>query len=759
MSVVLIGPNNQIMMAAPGRPVLWQPLPAAGGTSTSGSGGGGTSSGGSGAGGGGGGGGGGATNPSAIAGLTGWWDAGATTNLQSPAGSPITGFGAAVGSLADKSGAGAALTVFHGASSGTAPIATPRLNGLLGGLGLNTIVPPTLPGSGQQLPLMDPDQGLISAAMPIGSGAAWTLYLVWSRPNWRQSSTAASPLLSVNGTIMLAADNKTGSGRLVLFPGSQQTVLTAALTRRHTHAVILRNIPGTGVDVWLDGTQVATAAPNPLAASLTEPLLFLHNGSANGGAECWFHEAATWQHALATADIDGLLNCETRWTLGPRKGVQVLVTGQSNSGKALNDGAWHLLAQGVAWHLGALAYGVVGSWGSPPAATCISGQGIYPVAGTGLPGSFLNDPGDGSSPSTWVLGADGQAVQTWIQVNTAAEDAADIAVILWPWSENDSTRQYSEKASYEAAARRFLSLERGMLSRSVASLPQVWWSAIPFAWGANDPGMQMQREVVADITADPTQNVTVVLPQTTDSLPRCIGGSALVFNPATGIWSGGDSSHRDILDNQRFGMLAAPLVARAILASEGGDTIAAIPAGIPTAGGPVVTHVYRQSNTTLVVTVQHDCGTDLIVPATQAALGAGWAVMEGGSVASPGTIVTATACVRLNATQLQITLAQALVNPSTACRLFYPFGATTIGRGNAVTDNLSQVTPPPGWDIATDLGGAPGLAAVFAAAFLNVTGFAASTLTGETMTTPWNFNMPVHVPMSTASGVVLSDTP
>jgi hypothetical protein len=166
------------------------------------------------------------------------------------------------------------------------------------------------------------------------------------------------------------------------------------------------------------------------------------------------------------------------------------------------------------------------------------------------------------------------------------------------------------------------------------------------------------------------------------------------------------------------------------MASAGGDTIGSIPAtGVPAFGGPAVAHAYRQSNTVLVVTVRHDCGTDLIVPATQAAAGLGWAVMDGGSVASPGTIVAATACVRLSATQLQVTLAQALQNPSAACRLFYPYGTATIGRGNAVTDNLSAVTPPAGWDIAADLGSG------------------------------WSLNMPVHVPMATASGIVLSDTP
>jgi hypothetical protein len=221
----------------------------------------------------------------------------------------------------------------------------------------------------------------------------------------------------------------------------------------------------------------------------------------------------------------------------------------------------------------------------------------------------------------------------------------------------------------------------------------------------------------------------VVLPQTADSLPRSIGGAALVYDPATGLWSGGDPLHRDIPDNQRFGRLAAPLVARAILASGGGDTVSTIPAGVPAAGGPVVTHVYRQSSTSLIVTVLHDCGTDLIVPATQAAVGAGWAVMDGGSVASPGTIVAATACVRLNATQVTVTLAHGLVNGSAGCRLFYPYGAGTIGRGDAVTDNLSLVAMPAGWNIAADLGAG------------------------------WSLNMPVHVPMAAASGVVLSDTP
>ncbi len=683
MAVALIAPG---VLVAPRHPALVSQLA---GVSSGGGGGGGSFSG---------------PYPSAISGLTGWWDAGVTADILDPGGDPIAGWNSAVGSLADKSSAGQPLTVYHYSGTTPAPQATPRLNALLGGLGLNTIVPPTsLPATNQPLPIMSPDQGLQSAPLPLGSGQAWTLYLVWSRPNWRANTSSPSVLLSADGTDILTVDNNAGTGNLTLFPGASQTVVTAPVARRHTHAVIIRNTPGSGIDVWLSGFHFITSATNPFASTLNTNLLFLHDGTNGGGAQCWFHEAATWGHALSSGDITTLISCQARWALGARKCMQVLITGQSNAGLAYTYGAWHLLAQGIAYHLGALAYGVIGDYtGGSTDTTCIGGEGIYDVPagdpGAGLTGSFVVDPGNGSNPDTWAIGSDGEAVQTFLN-GSAAEDLADIVAILWPWSETDSTRVYSEKTTFTEAAEQWLSLERGMLSRSAASLPLLWWNAIPFPWG-NNGGMQMHREAVTAVAANSAQNCVIVLPQTSDSIP--LGAT---YDPSTGLWAIGSAGniHRSEADMLRFGMEAAPVAARAVLASTGGDTIQSIPSGIPAVGGPQIVHAYLENSTTVILTIQHDAGTDLVIPLL-AASGQGFAVMDGGSVASPGNVVNATACVRVDATHLQLTLANTLVNAASSCLLFYPYGYFDIGSGSAVTDNFSTITPPGGWDILSDLG-------------------------------------------------------
>jgi hypothetical protein len=154
MTVALVAPRRA-MLINPRAAALWSPLRAASG------GGGGNFAG---------------SYPSAIAGLSGWWDAGLIGSMLNPSGAPIAATGSTVGSLADKSGVGSPLTVYHQSGATAAPVATPRLNGHLGGLGLNTATTPAaMVAAILPLPVMDSDQGLALAAAQLGSAQAWTL--------------------------------------------------------------------------------------------------------------------------------------------------------------------------------------------------------------------------------------------------------------------------------------------------------------------------------------------------------------------------------------------------------------------------------------------------------------------------------------------------------------------------------------------------------------------------------------------------------
>ena len=689
MAVLLVGPNT-VMNVGAGRRALYASLPSAAVTPAIGAG----------------------SLSQLAAPLAGWWDASSPIQLIGPGNAPVGTWGAPGSALADLSGGNQNLLSLN-TGSFASPQVHPHLSGLLGGAGHPTATP------GLLQPALDPGSGWQIPSSSNNGGTNWTLFLVWSRPNWRQGSNAdSSPitLVSVGGVPLLQIDSAGGSSRMILFPGAGQTVVATNMTRRHTHSIILRFSQTGGSDLWLDQSRVAHGVGSGFS-SFAGPTLLLHDGKTLGSAQCWLHEAAIWTQAISDADIVSVLQYATRWVCGPRRGLYFLVNGQSN---AVNysevDGAAELLAHGVAWHLGALAYNVLATTTSPTNFTMANGHGIYAIAGTGYPGSFVSDPGDGSDPSTWLLGADGLAVQQAID-SLPSEDLADMAAIIWPWNETDSLRSYGEYSTFHAAALRYLSLLRGMLGDTANKIPLIWWNAIPYG---SDDGITMHRQAVQAIAASPTENVLIGNPQTSDSNPR---GSS--WDPSTGVATGGDTAHRDSVDNLRFAVLAAPVVAHGLMVSGYGDSLTSIPAILPRQGGPAISHVYRSSNTSLILTIAHDSGTDLNVP-LQAATGAGFAVMDGGSLTNPARRVTAVACQRIDATHLRVELVSPLQNPSSSCLLFYPYGAEQIGRGNAVTDNFSSVSLPSGWQVNTQLGSA------------------------------WNVDYPLS---ATFAGIPLSDTP
>lgn len=693
MAVALIAPGRA-MLRAPGKPVLWHVMR---GSSASGN----PAPGGS-------------ASPTDIAGLSGWWDASTFAGMADSSGRPLAGWNLPATCILDRSGVQAPITPFrYSQSVTTLPVATPRISGLLGGCGLDL-------QTGPYYPTLDYDLGFKASSLPLSSGTAWTRALVWSRPNWKQNPYSAdgspSALFYCGTSPVLAADGSSGSGKLILFPGQTNAVLSSSITRRHTHAVVLRNVPGSGVDVWLDGQKVASSVSNPLTSSASGDILLLHTGSGvtTGAGQCWFHELCTWERVLSDAEISELTSYLARWSLGPRKGVSFLFNGQSNARNAVESaGADLILAKGVAWYLGAIAYGRASKTQTGGPGSIVPGMGIYYFPETANPtyaGTFLDDPLDGSDPSTWTLGSMGNQVAAWVQ-SLSAEDRADVgALIVW-WSETDSYRPYSDKSRFQSAARRWITLLRSMFPNATPQiLPVIWWNAIPFG---NTDGIQMHREVAASICADPTLNVVLGNPMTADS--NNLDNGTLVYDATTGIQSGGDSQHRDLTDLAIFARRAAPVVAASLYGSGRSDSLGAIPAGLPRLGGPSIIHAYRESATSVVLTVAHDAGNDLRVP-LQAANGAGFLVMDGGSVARPGTLVPATACARMDATHLRLSLSKSLTNPSPQCLLFYPYGSYSpaglagytadLGRGNAVTDNFSAVNKPPGWDIGMDLGSA-----------------------------------------------------
>ena len=235
--------------------------------------------------------------------LAGWWD--------------VSALGAgSVSSISDSS--------IAGKNASTDASVVPRQAGLLAGLYKNAF-----PFNYTVLHPVIVDYSVTASNIAVGTGQAFTVFLVWSRPNQRQPdmgalSTADVPLISIGGVSVLSLTAAgDGSDALKLFPAGSP-VTGGVLALRHTHSARLV-FNGSTVDVWLDDAKVITGATNQITLGATANLAFLN------AAQCIFHEAAAWNVALTTDKHAELTSYATRWPLGPRRAANGIIIGQSNA--------------------------------------------------------------------------------------------------------------------------------------------------------------------------------------------------------------------------------------------------------------------------------------------------------------------------------------------------------------------------------------------------------------------------------------------
>ncbi len=259
-----------------------------------------------------------------VTATAGWWDASTLSGQLGPGSTAATTWNSAASALIDLTGNGNNLVPFYSPASATPPVGASHLSGLLGGIGY------PVQTSGLLQPALDPNAGWQPPASTMDAMSSCTWYLVWSRPNWRQgTSFNANPitLLAVGSRAILQVDSNGGANRLVLYPGTGQVVLSGTMTRRHTHSIIIRYSPSSGMDVWLDGNPTAQSAPWPAGVPAGQVIL-LHDGTPFGGAQCWLHEAAKWTRTLSNDDVTAVLAYAQRWIRGTRKGLYFIVNGR-----------------------------------------------------------------------------------------------------------------------------------------------------------------------------------------------------------------------------------------------------------------------------------------------------------------------------------------------------------------------------------------------------------------------------------------------
>ena len=380
--------------------------------------------------------------------------------------------------------------------------------------------------------------------------------------------------------------------------------------------------------------------------------------------------------------------------------ISVLTHGQSNAGFFdISDAASTLCAQCVSYWL--VGKGTPGSVDSTLSGnTTQAGTGVYcGVSGYGSYLTYINDTTSAASSASYSSA--GTTMLNSINTLTTAQKNS-IQFLVIDWGETDSLFAgtgyagngglgYTDKPVYEAALLNDIAKIRAAIGKTAAQLPIGIFGV---TYGTFQ-GYAMVREAWTELAANSANNIVVCVNNTGDDVVR-----GDIWNSSTGLVTVGSpiGGHVDSSTNLIFAGRASLAIARLINFSQGLPSTN-IPTVYGQGIGPKIAAAKLSGGNTVICTVVHDGGNDLIIPLL-ASLGVGFTVMDGGSISSPGTLINATACTRISSLQFSITLASSVTHAASSCTLFYPIqGAPTnanqplqlIGRGCAVTDNYSTI--------------------------------------------------------------------
>jgi len=604
-------------------------------------------------------------------GVLGWWDAGSAPDLLDSTGA-ATGTGV-VATVRNKS-AGAALAlepydaggIVNGGST-TGYRFVPRLVGTESGIRnrMND-------NAGENAPVPGFTSVVNLRNVTLGSAVAGTWYQVWSKVNREQTgqfgASTSSPVLK-HGTVVLVQASNVGDGtdRLTLFPGTASSRDLGAIPTRYTQSLTLVMTATGLVDVWLKDIRVATGIANPLPATVTATLAMAE--------ACDLHECWLADHALSTAELATLLtgatSCSKRWARGERILPLLAIIGQSNAGKMGIAGGYNMLGEACRWALGSLGVDITSGVDRNPQrpTTVYGGTPLIQRPGQTGTASYIDRFGGTTDPATWPYATPGTSFISFF-TGLSATDKGRLAGLLWTYAENDADHGYADKANYQASRQRIIAGMRtacGIPTLPVYSFNTWSFGGTTVLGSGSDDGGQALREVFDAAIATPAQYETRILHNLADA----------------DYSTGGDTAHMSDATYQRFGARAGLVLASLL----GRDGSAAPMASLPTTG-PRITSATLQTPTTILVTIQHDQGTDIRVGAPS---DVGWTVFEGWtSPTAVGTNRVVQSCARVDATHLLLTLTTAVVGAASTVRLWPAYGQRRTLPGGSPLDNFSQ---------------------------------------------------------------------